>query len=343
MWGFERFGHNGVQTNGSLISDAHLELFKRYRVQVGISIDGPGALNDTRWAGTLARTREATARTEAAIERLCREGMPPSLIVTLHRGNATGAMLPVLHDWFRHLERLGVTVGPAPHPRGRIRGDPAAIRAHDRREPGRLPELRRPRARAVDTQVRRLHRHAEPAPRARTTQRPVSGAPAIPIRPAPCAAWRATARVELRSHLQGRHRVRQGRATGVRAVPRPLPHAARARRVPWLPVLPDVQGRVPGHGDRRGLAQPHRGTAMSGWASSSTWRSEMVLAGEVAPVGESPSEPSSRPGCSPLGSGAERPRIAGVLRQLDEAATGGAGGRRRTCTAITTETTRSTG
>jgi uncharacterized protein len=108
-WGFERSGHNAVQTNGSLIRDSHIELFKRYKVHVGISIDGPGPLNDTRWAGTLARTREATARTEAAIERLCQEGMPPSLIVTLHRGNATAAALPLMHEWLRHLERLGVT------------------------------------------------------------------------------------------------------------------------------------------------------------------------------------------------------------------------------------------
>lgn len=108
-WGYERFGKNAVQTNGSLIGDAHIALFERYHVQVGISIDGPGALNDVRWAGTLAATREATRRTETAIERLCREGQPPSLIVTLHRGNATRDNLPVMHEWFRTLEQLGVT------------------------------------------------------------------------------------------------------------------------------------------------------------------------------------------------------------------------------------------
>jgi uncharacterized protein len=108
-WGLERSGKNAVQTNGSLIRDAHVDLFRRYKVQVGISIDGPGPLNDTRWAGTLDSTREATAQTEAAIERLCQEGMPPSLIVTLHRGNATAAGLPVMHKWLRHLETLGVS------------------------------------------------------------------------------------------------------------------------------------------------------------------------------------------------------------------------------------------
>lgn len=108
-WGLQKFGSNGVQTNGTLINDNHIRLFKEYRVHVGISVDGPGALNDVRWVGTIERTREATAKTHAAIERLCREGLPLSLIVTLHRANATSDKLPVMHDWFRYLQNLGVT------------------------------------------------------------------------------------------------------------------------------------------------------------------------------------------------------------------------------------------
>jgi len=108
-WGLERYGTNALQTNGVLINDAHLRMFRQYRVQVGISIDGPGELNDARWAGTLERTREATAKTEAAIARLCHEGLPPSLIVTLHRGNATAEQLPRMHRWLRELESKGVT------------------------------------------------------------------------------------------------------------------------------------------------------------------------------------------------------------------------------------------
>lgn len=107
-WGFERFGSNSVQTNGSLINDEHVRMFTQYRVYVGISIDGPGELNDVRWAGTQERTREATAKTEAAIARLCAAGMPPSLIITLHRGNATADKLPAMHDWLRRLEAMGV-------------------------------------------------------------------------------------------------------------------------------------------------------------------------------------------------------------------------------------------
>jgi uncharacterized protein len=107
-WGFERFGGSGLQTNGSLITTDHIRMFKQFNVRVGISIDGPGELNDVRWAGSEARTRQATARSQQAIERLCLEGVWPSLIVTLHRMNATRDKLPTLYDWVRDLASIGV-------------------------------------------------------------------------------------------------------------------------------------------------------------------------------------------------------------------------------------------
>ena len=81
---------------------------RKYNVHVGISIDGPGALNDVRWAGTENLTRAATAKTEAAIEQLCAAGLPPGLIVTLHRGNATADKLETLLDWLRRLALTGI-------------------------------------------------------------------------------------------------------------------------------------------------------------------------------------------------------------------------------------------
>ncbi|HEY6187796.1 MAG TPA: radical SAM protein [Pyrinomonadaceae bacterium] len=108
-WGYERYGENSIQTNGTLINEDHIRMFREYRVHVGISIDGPGELNDVRWVGSLERTRAATASAVAAIERLCREGSPPSIIITLHRCNATRERLPVLQDWLLGLERLGIT------------------------------------------------------------------------------------------------------------------------------------------------------------------------------------------------------------------------------------------
>lgn len=107
-WGLAKFGHNGIQTNGTLITDDHIRLFKLYRVSVGISIDGPGPLNDVRWNGSLARTRESTERTERAVEKLCDHQIAPSLIITLHQGNASSTRLPALIDWVRYLESRGV-------------------------------------------------------------------------------------------------------------------------------------------------------------------------------------------------------------------------------------------
>ncbi len=107
-WGLRNYGTNAVQTNGVLINDAHIRLFKTYKVAAGISIDGPGALNGLRRRGDARQTAEATARTEAAIERLCHERVWPSLIVTLHRTNAAAESLPRLVAWFRHLDELGV-------------------------------------------------------------------------------------------------------------------------------------------------------------------------------------------------------------------------------------------
>lgn len=107
-WGLDRFKSNGIQTNGSLIKDSHIRLFKTYKVHVGISIDGPGELNDLRWAGSVERTREATKRTEAIIPILVSEGITPSLIVTLHRANATEDKLERLGKWIEELDSLGI-------------------------------------------------------------------------------------------------------------------------------------------------------------------------------------------------------------------------------------------
>jgi uncharacterized protein len=107
-WGFKRTGRNTIQTNGVLIDDEHIALFKRYQVGVGLSMDGPGELNDARWDHTLERTRRSTARSEQAIEKLIANGIVPSLIVTLHRMNGTAERLEKLIDWFCHLESLGI-------------------------------------------------------------------------------------------------------------------------------------------------------------------------------------------------------------------------------------------
>lgn len=110
---FDKFGSSGVQTNGTLITDAHIELFAKYNTHVGISMDGPGELNDSRWARSLETTREATERTEWAVAELCKRAVTtpsllPSLIVTLHAGNAADERWPQFLDWLHELDDMGI-------------------------------------------------------------------------------------------------------------------------------------------------------------------------------------------------------------------------------------------
>lgn len=100
---------NGIQTNGALITEAHLDLFQKYNVHVGFSMDGPDELNDARWSGTLDKTREATRRSQWAIEECLKRGIAASLILTLHRGNVgTPDRFARVKEWLRGLESLGM-------------------------------------------------------------------------------------------------------------------------------------------------------------------------------------------------------------------------------------------
>lgn len=116
-WGFERNGRNGIQTNGALITERHFEMFKKYKVGVGVSMDGPEELNDSRWAGSLEKTRAATVKSQANLERLCRDGCytyndgsksGPSLIITIYKGNADPDKRPRLKEWIKHLDAIGI-------------------------------------------------------------------------------------------------------------------------------------------------------------------------------------------------------------------------------------------
>lgn len=120
LWrfGYEEFGpearrmgrrSNGIQTNGVLLTDKHVQLMKRYDVGVGLSIDGPDELNDARWAGSEEATRDATAKSLAALDKLLvMLPTPPSLIVTLHRLNGDPERLPRLITWLEELASKGL-------------------------------------------------------------------------------------------------------------------------------------------------------------------------------------------------------------------------------------------
>ncbi len=100
MWAFghEKFQQNGVQTNGVLVNDKHFELFKKYNVHVGFSIDGPGEMNTPR--GTVQQAKRSVDN----FERCLKEKIPCSLITTLHKYNCK----PEHIIWLSHLDDLGL-------------------------------------------------------------------------------------------------------------------------------------------------------------------------------------------------------------------------------------------
>lgn len=109
-YGFDRFGYNGIQTNGTLITKEHIELFKKYNVHVGFSSDGWGKLSDSRWNKDLETTRVSTVITQSNIELCLKEGLGASVIITLWKGN-TGENLPNLLEWLDWLDNLGMKSG----------------------------------------------------------------------------------------------------------------------------------------------------------------------------------------------------------------------------------------
>jgi uncharacterized protein len=114
-WGFERYGTNGIQTNGVLITDHHIEMFKKYNVHVGISLDGPDEMNDTRWAGSLEKTREATRKSFDAIKKCLDNKLSIGLIITIHTKNGLPKHRERFKAWVKELQSWGVD-GARLHP-----------------------------------------------------------------------------------------------------------------------------------------------------------------------------------------------------------------------------------
>lgn len=110
MYGATRTGTvNSIQSNGTLITDAHVALFLKYRTSVGVSVDGPEELNDARWAGTLEETRRHTRLSHENIEKCLKAGLTTSIIVTLTRKNGLPEHRSRMKAWFKRWESLGMT------------------------------------------------------------------------------------------------------------------------------------------------------------------------------------------------------------------------------------------
>ncbi len=103
LWGIglAKFGENSIQTNGALIDDDFIRLFIKYNVSVGLSVDGPGELNDARC------NRETTKKIFENIEKLLVNGIYPGIHVVLNKHNASERLSRLL-NWVEELDERGI-------------------------------------------------------------------------------------------------------------------------------------------------------------------------------------------------------------------------------------------
>ena len=97
-----RNGCTGMQTNGTLIDDEHIEMFKTYRAGIGVSIDGPGQLNDYRM------NADQTDLVIGNIGAMRKHGIAVSVISVMHDLNCTGAGLQKFKEFGEWLYMIGI-------------------------------------------------------------------------------------------------------------------------------------------------------------------------------------------------------------------------------------------
>jgi len=87
---YELQGQSAIQTNGYTINNDLIRLFKNYRTNVGVSIDGDGELNALRgFPDNPEKNRKYTDKVLANILKMKKEGIHVGIITVLHKVNAS--------------------------------------------------------------------------------------------------------------------------------------------------------------------------------------------------------------------------------------------------------------
>lgn len=100
----ELTGKSSIQTNGVLIDDDFIEIFKECNTAVGLSYDGPGELSEYRFYGL-----KEDPKIEQKIEKMIKEGISVSLITVLSKANAgTDVRLNKLKKYLLKINELKI-------------------------------------------------------------------------------------------------------------------------------------------------------------------------------------------------------------------------------------------
>lgn len=109
---YQMQGHTSINTNGTLITEDTIKLFKRYKTSVAISFDGIYPLNSLRgYPDDQKKCKEYSDKLLDTIEALTSEGILVSVMMVLHKANATADKLKLLGESIIQLSRMGVYFG----------------------------------------------------------------------------------------------------------------------------------------------------------------------------------------------------------------------------------------
>ena len=106
---YELTGVSGIQTNGYLIDNEFIELFKKYKTSVCISIDGSWPLNEFRGVGTSKERKKQTLKILRNMDLLQEAGINVSVIAVIHKANATGDRKEMMMEWIKSLDRRKIS------------------------------------------------------------------------------------------------------------------------------------------------------------------------------------------------------------------------------------------
>jgi len=97
---FEINKKSSIQTNGTLIDNDFIKMFKKYKTSVGVSYDGPGELSDFR---------PGTKHLDKTIKKLVKNGISTSIIMVITKANAgTDKRLRKLKDYLLELDKIRI-------------------------------------------------------------------------------------------------------------------------------------------------------------------------------------------------------------------------------------------
>ena len=100
----ELTGKSSIQTNGTLIDDDFIKIFKECNTSVGISHDGPGELSEYRF-----HRLKKDPELEKKIKKMAKQGVGVSIIMVITKANAgTDKRLRKLKNYLLELDKIRI-------------------------------------------------------------------------------------------------------------------------------------------------------------------------------------------------------------------------------------------